>query len=75
MGEFESALDCHMQHLKLSKKLGNKVKLNLNNYFILILIFYVLMIRSKKQELIATWVHLTIIGEISLKLLHIMKMF
>lgn len=29
MGEFESALDCHMQHLKLSKKLGNKVKFNI----------------------------------------------
>ena len=25
MGEFESALDCHMQHLRLARRLNNKV--------------------------------------------------
>lgn len=25
MGDFESAIDCHNQHLKLAKKLANKV--------------------------------------------------
>ena len=26
MGEFESAVDCHTQHLRLARRLGNQVK-------------------------------------------------
>lgn len=27
MGEFESAVDCHTQHLRLARRLGNQVNI------------------------------------------------
>lgn len=30
MGEFESAVDCHTQHLRLARRLGNQVKYTIN---------------------------------------------
>lgn len=30
MGEFESAVDCHTQHLRLARRLGNQVQYTIN---------------------------------------------